>query len=237
MPTVLISGANRGLGLEFARQYAEAGWTVHACCRAPETADVLNAIGDGASGNVTVHTLDVGDVASIQSLADKLGDTPVDLLLNNAGQMEGSDIKFGSIDYDLWEQIFRANLIGPTKMAEAFVDAVAASEFKRIVTLSSGLGSLTENSIGGRLAPGGLYLYRSSKTAANMMTSSLAHDLKDRGITAIVVSPGHVRTDMGGPKARLGIEESITSVRNVIDKLTIADSGKFFFYDVSKHSW
>ena len=237
MPTVLITGANRGLGLEFARQYADDGWSVHACCRNPETAEALNGVAAGAAADFAIHALDVTDGAAIQSLAATLSGQPVDLLLNNAGVMEDRSMTFGHLDYGQWEDVLRINLLAPARIAEAFADNVAASERKLMVMISSGLGSLDENQEGGRLAPGGLYFYRTSKAAVNMMTRNLAHDLKERGITAVVISPGHVRTDMGGPTARLDPAESITGVLNVIAGLTISDSGKFLFYDGNQHAW
>jgi NAD(P)-dependent dehydrogenase (short-subunit alcohol dehydrogenase family) len=237
MPTALITGASRGLGLEFTRQYAADGWRVFAACRNPAKADALRDIESGAGGRVQVRALDVTDHAQIDALARELDGEAIDLLLNNAGVMEPHDVTFGNIDYDMWAGVFETNLLAPTHMAEAFVEHVARSERKLIVTLSSGLGSITINRPGERLAPGNLYMYRTSKSAVNMVMHGLSFELKERGITAVVVSPGHVRTDMGGPQARLGIEESIASVRDVIGGLSVADSGKFLFYNGEEHPW
>ena len=237
MPTALITGASRGLGLEFTRQYAADGWRVFAACRDPGTAAALRDIEAGAEGRVQVHALDVTDHARIDALAKELAGEAIDLLLNNAGVMEPHDITFGNIDYEMWADVFETNLLAPAHMAEAFVEHVARSERKLMVTLSSGLGSITINRPGERLAPGNLYMYRTSKAAVNMVMRGLSFDLKDRGITAVVVSPGHVRTDMGGPQAGLAPEESIASVRNVIGGLSIADSGKFIFYNGDEHPW
>ena len=237
MPTALITGASRGLGLEFTRQYAADGWRVYAACRNPPDASALREIAAGAEGRVQVPALDVTDHARIESLARELAGEPIDLLLNNAGVMEPHDITFGNIDYDMWAKVFDTNLLAPTHMAEAFVDHVARSDRKLLVTLTSGLGSVTLNQPGERLAPGNLYMYRTSKAGVNMVMHGLAFDLKDRGVTSIVLSPGHVRTDMGGPKAGLGAEESIAALRKVIDGVSIEDSGKFFFYNGDEHPW
>lgn len=237
MPTALITGTSRGLGLEFTRQYAADGWRVFAACRDPAGANALRDIEAGAEGRVRVLALDVTDHGRIESLARELAGEPIDLLLNNAGVMEPHDITFGNMDYEMWAGIFEINLLAPSHMAEAFVEHVAGSGRRLIVTLSSGLGSVALNQAGERLAPGNLYMYRTSKAAVNMVMRGLSFELKDRGVTAVVVSPGHVRTDMGGPKARLGPEESIAALRQLIDGLSIADSGKFFFYDGEEHPW
>ena len=237
MPTALITGASRGLGLEFTRQYAADGWRVIAACRDPGAATALRDVETGADGRVTVHTLDVTDHGAIDALARELSGVVIDLLLNNAGVMEPDDITFGNMDYDMWSEIFGINLLAPTHMAEAFVENVARSDHKLIITVTSGLGSITINRPGERLAPGNLYMYRTSKAAVNMMMRGISIDLKERGVIAAVVSPGHVRTDMGGPEAHLGPEESIVAVRNVIDGLSLADAGKFYFYNGEEHPW
>lgn len=237
MPTTLITGAGRGLGLEFTRQYAADGWRVFAACRDPAGASALRDIEAGAEGRVRVLALDVTDHDRIESLARELAGETIDLLLNNAGVMEPHEITFGNMDYGMWEDIFEINLLAPSHMAEAFVDHVAGSGRKLIVTLSSGLGSMSLNESGSRLAPGNLYMYRTSKAAVNMVMHGLSFELKDRGVTSVVVSPGHVRTDMGGPKAGLGPEESITALRKLMDGLSIVDSGKFYYYNGDDHLW
>ena len=237
MPTALITGAGRGLGLEFTRQYAADGWHVFATCRDPAGARALRDIEAGAKDRVRVLALDVTDHERIESLARELAGETIDLLLNNAGVMEPHDITFGNMDYEMWASIFDINLLAPSHMAEAFVDHVAGSGRKLMVTLSSGLGSVALNQAGERLAPGNLYMYRTSKAAVNMVMRGLSFELKDRGVTAVVVSPGHVRTDMGGPKAGLAAEESIAALRNLIGGLSIADSGKFFYYNGEEHPW
>ena len=232
MYTTLITGANRGIGLEFARQYAADGWRVLACCRHPEKADALNDIASRHPGAVQVHALDVTDTAQIEALAKTLSSETIDVLLNNAGYYpESGRTGFGQADCDEWLQAFRINTMAPLKMAEAFVPHVVRSKLKIIASISSKMGSMTDNT------SGGAYLYRSSKAALNMVVKSLAHDLGARGITAAVFHPGWVLTDMGGPNAMITAEQSVSGLRQVIAKLTPAESGKFFNYDGAEIAW
>lgn len=232
MYTTLITGANRGIGLELARQYAADGWNVLACCRQPVMADALNELLADYPERVQIHPLDVADFAQIDLLAQTLEDETIDLLMNNAGVYPDDDFKgFGHTDYDEWMHAFRVNTMAPLKMAEAFVTQVARSDKKIIATISSKMGSIDDNT------SGGAYLYRSSKAAVNMVTKSLALDLKPQGITAVVFNPGWVLTDMGGPNAMIPVGQSVTGLRKVIGKLTQADSGKFFNYDGKEIAW
>jgi NAD(P)-dependent dehydrogenase (short-subunit alcohol dehydrogenase family) len=231
MPTVLITGANRGLGLELARQYAADGWRVLACSRHPD-AEALDAI-EQEHGDVSRHALEVTDAASIAALASSLHGTAVDVLLNVAGVMhrravatEGSArAAFGGFDYDDWTRVLAVNVLAPVRVAEAFLDQ------RKIVTLSSELGSIGANETGG------LYAYRSSKAAVNAVMKSMAIDLAPRGIIAVPMHPGWVRTDMGGPKAPLSAEESASGMRRVIAGLTLDDSGRFLRYDGEELPW
>jgi NAD(P)-dependent dehydrogenase (short-subunit alcohol dehydrogenase family) len=137
----------------------------------------------------------------------------------------------GNIDYDAWAKVLDANTVGPMRVAEAFVDNVSRSDRKLIVTLTSGMGSLADNTSGGSIA------YRSSKAAVNMVMRSLAIDLAPRGITCVVVNPGWVQTEMGGPHARISPAESVTKLRHLIDTLGPTQSGKFFNYDGREYPW
>ena len=228
-PTLLVTGASRGLGLEAARQFAADGWQVHACCRDPGRASDLHTL--AADGAVTVHPLDVSDVAAIDALARDLKGTAIDVLLNNAGVQGGSAQSFGNIDYDTWMATFRTNTLAPMKMAEAFVDHVAASERRLIVTVSSIFGSIADN------RSGKAHIYRTSKAAANMVMRVLAVDLRERGITAFNMHPGWVRTDMGGPSARLSPAESIAGIKQVIEAATPAQSGAFLDWQGKTLPW
>ena len=226
-PTVLLTGARRGLGLEFARQYAAEGWRVIATCRQPKAAKALAAI----KGDVRIRALDVTDPAQVRSLARALKSEAVDLLISNAGIYGPRKENFGRVDTEAWHQVFRTNVMGPMMVAGALADHVARSERKTIVALTSMMGSITEN------RSGGSYIYRSSKAALNMVMKGLSLSLKSRKISVVMLHPGWVRTDMGGASAHLGVEESVTAMRRVIAGLKPADSGRFFNYDGREIPW
>ncbi|HZV61066.1 MAG TPA: SDR family oxidoreductase [Methylophilaceae bacterium] len=231
MPSALITGANRGIGLEFARQYAEAGWQVHACSRHID-APAFNRLADKHIGNIHLHELDVSDHSQIDQLAKKVGGTPIDVLINNAGIYPGGNKEnFGTIDYEEWVEAFRINTMAPLKMVEAFVDNVAKSSEKKIVNITSKMGSIDDNT------SGGYYLYRSSKAALNMVVKSLSIDLAPRGITTVVLHPGWVQTDMGGFNAPTPPAESVAGIRRVIAGLRQKDSGKFYDFNGQEILW
>jgi len=238
MPSVLVTGAGRGLGLEFARQYAADGWRVFAAARDPRAPALLElaAAGGGAS---SVHALDVEDHAAIDALARELAGTPIDVLLNVAGTVGAESFaargmaiqRFGRSDYDDWLRTFRINVFGPMKMAEAFVEQVAASERRVIATLTSIVGSIGSNNLGG------LYAYRSSKAAANAVMKAMSVDLKKRGIIALPLHPGWARTDMGGPAAQVDPVDSVRGMRAVIARAGPDDAGRFLQYDGQELPW
>ncbi len=232
MKTALITGANRGIGLEFCRQYAAEGWRIIACTRHLEKSSALNTLAAGHPEHVTVHALDVADHTQIEGLAQSSSGEPIDLLLNNAGIYTGSRAgAFDSIDYEAWAHEFRVNTMATLKMAQAFKPHVAGSSKKTIVTISSKMGSIAENDSGGS------YLYRSSKVAVNMVIKSLAIDLNPAGIIAVVMHPGWVQTDMGGKKALISTAKSVSGMRHVISGLALTDSGKFIAYDGQPIPW
>jgi NAD(P)-dependent dehydrogenase (short-subunit alcohol dehydrogenase family) len=175
--------------------------------------------------------LDVTNPAGIKAAATELDKQAIDLLLNNAGVMGPRSQTIGNVDYEAWARVLDANTMGPMRISEAFVENVARSDRKLIVTLTSGMGSLADNTSGGSIA------YRSSKAAVNMVMRSLAIDLAPRGITCVVVNPGWVQTDMGGPHAKITPVESVTKLRRLIDSLGPAQSGKFFNYDGREYPW
>src|SRR5262249_52325397 len=195
------------------------GWHVIACCRSPDKAPELKKL----SRQVEVHALDVTSIESIRHLAKTLAGRHIDVLLNNAG-MHGDRMPFGATDVDLWKKIFEVNTIAPVQMLTALLENVAASAQKKVVNISSKVGS------NGDRPSGGSYAYRSSKTALNMAMVNAAHELKGRGITILLIHPGWVQTDMGGPGAPVHIEQSITGVRRIIDKATQAETGHFYDY-------
>jgi len=240
VPTILITGTSRGLGLECVRQYAELGWNVLACARNPGASPELQALATTHAGRVRLLLLDVEDHTAIDKLALELDVTAIDVLLNSAGTMgSGSFTKdglafgsFGHSDYQDWEKLFRLNVISPMKMSEAFVGHVGRSSQKKIVTLTSMLGSVANNRIGS------LYAYRASKAAVNAMMKSMAIDLgKSHGIAATALHPGWVRTDLGGPRADIDVETSVAGMRKVIAALTLETAGRFWVYDGSELPW
>jgi len=225
--TVLVTGANRGLGLEFVRQYAADGWRVLACCRTLEGTAALRDV----EGKVETYILDVSSFPAIEKLANELKGQTIDVLLNNAGIYGSKSSLFGSVDYDEWLKVLHIDTMAPLKMAECFVDHVATSDLKRIVTLSSKMGSIDDNTSGGS------YVYRSSKGAMNVVNKSMAVDLGRMGITSVVLHPGWVKTDMGGPNGLIDAQESVSGMKNVIDGLDLSKSGHFFNYDGNEIPW
>jgi len=230
MPSVLITGANRGIGLELVRSFAKDGWRVHAGCRQPDRADELREAADGSAGAVVVHRLDVTDGLKVEGLARELADQAIDILLNNAG-VYGPRTGFGDTDENEWPPVLAVNTFGPLRMAEAFVEHVARSRRKLIVNISSTMGSIAENTSGGS------YIYRTSKAALNMISKTLSVDLAGRGIAVVALHPGWVKTDMGGPQARITTASSVQGLRRVIDGLTLKDSGRFFDYTGRALPW
>ena len=228
--TLLLTGSNRGIGLELVRQYAAAGWRIHACCRQPEQATELQALA-ADNPDIRVHQRDVTDHGRIATLARELDEQPIDLLFNNAGIYGQDDAGFGNTDERLWLQAMRVNVIGPMKMMEAFVDHVAASRHRLIATLSSKMGSMADN------GSGGSYVYRSSKAALNAILKSAAIDLQPRGIRVAILHPGWVKTSMGGPHAEISTGESVTAMRRILADMGAEDSGTFFDIDGSTIPW
>lgn len=231
MPSTLITGANRGLGLEFARQYLADGWQVYATCRDPASASALRRLAENREGNLRLLAMEVTDPVSIHAVATELDGVAIDLLLNNAGIIGPRGQTIGNVDYKAWAEVFAVNTMGPMRVSEAFVEHVARSERKLIVTLTSGMGSIADNTSGGSI------IYRSSKAAVNMVMRSLAIDLAPRGITCVVVNPGWVRTEMGGANATLEPVESISRMRRLIETLGLGQSGKFFNHNGREYPW
>ena len=228
--TRLVTGSNRGIGLELVRQYAGAGWRVYACCRSPASADELHKVRED-NDLVSIHELDVTDGKQILSLAKELNDVAIDVLFNNAGVYGQNDAWFGNTDVDKWMDCFRINTIAPMKMMEAFVEHVAASRHKLMATMSSKMGSMTDN------GSGGSYVYRSSKAAVNAVMKSASIDLRPLGIKVAILHPGWVLTDMGGPNAEIGVEECVTLLRRNLDSVSLANSGTFFEIDGTVIPW
>lgn len=229
--TVVITGANRGIGLEFVRQYLVEGCKVFAGCRNPAKAVGLNSISGKAEGRLEVLSLDVTDAGDIQSLRDKLAGQPVDLLINNAGVYGPKGKGLAALDTQDWLDVFDTNSIAPIILTGALLDNLKASASARVIGISSRMGSIDDNT------SGGAYIYRSSKAALNSALASAAIDLRDQNICVGILHPGWVETDMGGANAQLDVESSVAGMRRVIDKLDMAESGGFFSYDGSPIPW
>jgi NAD(P)-dependent dehydrogenase (short-subunit alcohol dehydrogenase family) len=234
--TVLITGANRGIGLELARQYAERGWHVIATCRSPGEAKELRAIA-GEHSNVAVEPMDVTDFASVDALAARYRGKPIDVLLNNAGISGDDSVQvFGKLKYEVYNQVHAVNVLGPLKVAEAFVENVAASQQKKIINITSTQGSVTLASP----QNGNTLFYRSSKSALNMIMHRLSFDLKKRGITVGLISPGFVKTDFTkglNLPIMITAKESASAVIKVIDDYGLDKSGTFVRHTGESAPW
>jgi len=228
---ILVTGANRGIGLEMVKIAVSKQWQVKACCRNPHVADKLTEVARMSGGLVSVHTLDVTDKAQIQALAYELRGEVIDILINNAGVYGSMNHQFGNIDEIDWLETFKINTIAPINMAEAFVENIALSKKKLIATLSSKMGSMSDNSSGGS------YIYRSSKAALNAAVKSMSIDLAPKGICCVLLHPGWVRTDMGGPNGEITTRESVTQIFNTLEKVSMDDTGKFYDIDGSIIGW
>lgn len=238
MITIFVTGSNRGIGLEFVRQYTSDGAEVIATCRNPDAADDLQAIAETSHGRVLVEQLDVSDPGSIKALAQKYEGKPIDILINNAGVIGPRDPNqerlkeqfFGTLNYDAWLDVMNVNALGPIRVAEAFIENVALGTEKKIVTLSSTVGSIEEG-------PHPVFIYSTSKTALNKAVSVLALALQDKGIIAALFCPGHVKTDLGGEDADVEVEDSVAGLRELISGLTMDDSGTFTRYNGETVAW
>ncbi len=228
MPTVFISGANRGLGLEFARQYAADGWHVIATCRDPAKSGAL-----GELSGVEVVGLDVNDPASLAACVETLSGRPIDLLINNAG-IFGSTVgdeeqSLARQKSDMWLEVLRTNVIAPFELTRALLPNLGAGAI--VAIMSSELGSVAQNGFGD------MYAYRSSKAAVNMVGKSLSIDLKARGITVVLLHPGWAATDMGGPAAPVKPADSIAGLRRVLASVTPDSAGRFLAWDGRELPW
>lgn len=231
MPTLLITGANRGIGLELCRQYLQQDWRVYATCRNPENAKELNSLADENHDHLSVHALEVTNKDKLTALKKHLKGKPIDILYNNAGVYANGASQFGKTDEKAWEEAVAVNVIAPMKMMEEFLENVTKSEKKIIASMSSKMGSMQDNTSGGS------YAYRATKAALNAIMVSAAHDLRHLDIISLILHPGWVRTDMGGPQGELSVEQSATMLRKTLSECTIDDSGKFFDIDGTIIPW
>jgi NAD(P)-dependent dehydrogenase (short-subunit alcohol dehydrogenase family) len=219
----VITGANRGIGLELARQIAARGDFVEAGARSPEAAGELQELASREASRVRVHACDVASDTSVGAFAASVGDVPIDVLINNAG-VTGK--RAGLLDLELGEvmRTFDTNALGPIRVTRALLPNLRRGAGKRVAHISSGLGSISDNTTGG------VYGYRMSKAALNMASKSMSVDLRGEGIISVVLNPGWVKTDMGGPSAPTEVEESVRRMLGIIDGLTLEQSGSFIDY-------
>ncbi|NBD08427.1 MULTISPECIES: SDR family oxidoreductase [Corallococcus] len=228
---IVITGANRGMGLELARQYLARGDSVHAGVREPERAAELAALAESSGGRLRIHPCDVALDASVRAFASAVAE-PVDLLINNAGirnRVRADGIE--ELDLDDAARVFQVNALGALRVTGALLPLLRRGQGARVVSVSSGLSSIGDNT------SGGAYGYRMSKAALNMAARSMAHDLKGDGIISVVLSPGWVRTDMGGASAPTPVAESVAGLIGIIDRLAPGDSGSFMDFRGERIGW
>jgi NAD(P)-dependent dehydrogenase (short-subunit alcohol dehydrogenase family) len=235
MSTVLIIGASRGLGLEFARAYAAEGWRVIATCRRPDTATELNQF----SGNIVIRAMDITQPEQIKAVAGEFVGQPLDLLINNAGIHGPRDARgtFGDVDVDAWIEVLKTNTIGPIKVTEAFLPQLQAGNLKKLVFISSRAGSITERGALPHQKTGGPYIYRTSKAALNAAAKAIAFDLRPQGISVMVLHPGWVKTETGGWDAPGDAATNVAALRKIIERCTPADNGVFLNVDGTIIPW
>ena len=232
MPSVLITGSNRGLGLEWARQYAEADWRVYATCRRPDLATELDRLA-ADHAQLSIHRLDVTEPGTLKAAAAAVGRRGLDLLVNNAGvyfERWGKDV-LGKVDYRDWEQTFRVNALGAPRVTEALVEALARGTRPLVVAITSHMGSIAD------ITSPRDYAYRSSKAALNAAMKGLSLELAPRGIGVLLLHPGWVRTRRGGSSAPLTAEQSVTAMRGLVENFQASQSGTFLRYDGSVIPW
>lgn len=227
---VVITGANRGLGLEFTKQLLAQGHTITATCRTPEAANELQSL-KTTHPNLRILQQDIASPESNEQIRNALTDTPVDVLINNAGHFSRANVGFDSLDFDGVLHDFAVNAIGTLRATQAILPALRVGQAKKIVNISSKMGSIADNTSGGS------YAYRMSKAAVNMATRSLASDLKSDGFVVLTFHPGWVLTDMGGPNALIGPEESIAGMLKVIENAGAEESGRFWDYRGHELAW
>lgn len=229
--TYFITGCNRGLGLEFVRQLLARGQRVIATCRDIATSTDLTALTLKHSGQLSLVEMDVSDEASMREAVALLNDEAIDVFINNAGMYGPRDANFGNVDGPAMAEVLYTNAVAPVLLTQLLIDNVRKGIGKKLVFVSSKMGSIADN---GR---GGSYIYRSSKTALNSVVKSLALDLAPEGIATATLHPGWVRTDMGGPNGLIDAPESVSGMLNVIDGLSVANTGQFFNYDGATIAW
>ena len=237
MKTVFITGGNRGLGLEFVKQYSQLGYSVIATCRNPDEAKELNDLKETSGTDIKIHSLDVTNHQEIDSLSQSLSNTPIDIIINNAGIIGPFPIfkhiekqRFKTMDYTVWEDVLRTNLFGPIKISESFLENIKHGQDKKIIFISSTVGSINEGKESA-------YAYATSKTALNKAISLMAENLKSEHIHVLALCPGYVKTRMNGGGANLETHESIEGMIKQINALNVSNTGIFLRYNGEKITW
>jgi NAD(P)-dependent dehydrogenase (short-subunit alcohol dehydrogenase family) len=232
MASVLVTGSNRGLGLEWVRQYAMEEWRVYATCRHPMEARELKALAEQEKG-ISIHRLDVTKPEEINALAVDLMKEPIDLLVNNAGVYLEKFMEVGlrKIRYEDWIYTFQVNTLGAVRVTEAFQEHLARSERRLVVVISTHMASIAD------IAAPGAYYYRSTKAALNAVMEGLTHELRPKGVGVLILHPGWVQTRMGGEGTSLMPSESVQGMRSLVEKFTLNESGRFFRYDGVQMPW
>lgn len=232
--TVLITGANRGLGLAFTRLFLEKGFTVIAGTRNPKQSAALTALQNSSKDRLHIVALDTNSEESIHAarVATESFTKSIDILINNAGQF-GKQKSTTLTDLDIGDiqKTFETNALGPLRVTRDFLGLLRKGSEKKVIQITSLMGSIADNS------SGGAYAYRLSKAALNMLTKNIAVELQSDGMISVALHPGWVKTDMGGPQAPLDIDTSVKGMMNVIERLTLKDSGTFLRYDGTSAPW
>ncbi|MDO8909949.1 MAG: SDR family oxidoreductase [Pseudohongiella sp.] len=229
MSRYIVTGTNRGIGLEFVKQLLAQGHDVVATARDPEAVPALKAL--QADGNLSLLPLDISDEGSIAAFVSAVGAEPVDVLINNAGIYGPREASLGTLRTAEWAEVMLIDLIAPVMLTQALLPALRRGKDKRIAFLSSMMGSIADNSSGGS------YIYRSAKAGLNQTVKSMAVDLVKEDFIVLPLHPGWVKTDMGGPNAMIDVTTSVTGLLQRIQKTTSADSGKFLNYDGKVIAW
>ena len=230
MARILITGANRGLGLEFVERYLESGDDVIATYRNEESSFDLINMRDERSNLKLLH-LDVSSNKSLNSFAENLGDSPIDIFINNAGVYGPRNSSFENVDEENWIPAIKVNAIAPLLLTQLIIKNIRAGTDKKLIYITSKMGSIDDNK------GGGAYVYRSSKTALNAVVKSLSVDLKNENIAVALIHPGWVKTDMGGPNALIERDTSVRGMTEVISNLDITSTGNFYNYYGSIIPW
>ena len=230
MPTLVVTGANRGIGLALTEHYLNEGWELIATCRQPDTATALAALHDSARERCTVLPLDVTEPTSVSRLAARLAGRPLDLLINNAGVSGNNAGALGRYRYQAWQETFATNCLGAVRVSEALLDNLRRGAGKTLVAITSQLGSIANSG-------GGFEAYAVSKAALNMAMRDLAANLRGDGIKVLMLHPGWVKTDMGGASAPVSAAQSAAGIARVVATSSLSDSGRFLDYRGNELPW